>query len=234
MRGIDIARKLKISTSALRHYEAWGIIPPVARQANGYRMYTNVHEAYFTCIREMLPGFGIDIIKAVLPMVMTGDIISAAWVLNQKQVALHQEKERIEYTLKILEPNVLSSIPKYQNKTYFSIGEVAKEAGVSTSAIRHWEKEGLLNPKRNLDSHFRQFNINDIRKIYIIRAVQRTVFSLDIVRNVLKEVENNNLTQTREIAASTLEQLNHLLLHQFKGVAAFNHLLTILSDEANL
>jgi len=59
VRPIDIARKLNISTSALRHYEDWGIIPPVERGANGYRVYTEVHVAYFECIRAMNAGFGM-------------------------------------------------------------------------------------------------------------------------------------------------------------------------------
>lgn len=233
MKGIDIARKLNISTSALRHYESWKIIPEVARQENGYRIYTEVHEAYFKCIREMIPGFGIAFIKTLLPMVMIGDTTTAIWEINKKQVALCQEKARIEYTIEILEPGVLAAIPKYKNKKYFSIGEVAKEASVSTSAIRHWEKEGLLTPQRDIHSGFRQFNIQDIRKIYIIRAVQRTVFSLDTVRQVLKEVENKQMSQTREIANSALEQINLMLLNQFKGIAAFHHLLTTL-DEAGV
>ncbi|WP_207940396.1 hypothetical protein DOK78_002119 [Enterococcus sp. DIV2402] len=229
MRGTDIAKQLNISTSALRHYESWGIIPKVERQNNGYRIYTTIHQSYFTCIREMMPGFGTDFIKTIFPMVISGDIISAIWEINKKQVTLYSEKERIEYTIEILEPDVLASIPKYKNKTVFSIGEVAKEAGVSTSAIRHWEKEGLINAKRNSDSNFRQFTINDIRKIYIIRTVQRTVFSLDTVRSVLEEVEKNNITQTREIANKALEEVNRVLLNQFKGIAAFHKLLDTLS-----
>jgi len=57
LKPIDIAKKLNISTSALRHYESWGIIPTVPRSSNGYREYTEEHVAYFQCIRAMLPGF---------------------------------------------------------------------------------------------------------------------------------------------------------------------------------
>ena len=35
MRGIEIAKKLNISTSALRHYESWGLVPKVEGSKDG-------------------------------------------------------------------------------------------------------------------------------------------------------------------------------------------------------
>ncbi len=31
LRPIDIAKKLDVGTSAMRHYEEWGIVPPAKR-----------------------------------------------------------------------------------------------------------------------------------------------------------------------------------------------------------
>ena len=67
MKGIQIAKKLNISTSALRHYESWGLIPKIERK-NGYRIYTKEHEAYFQCIRALNAGFGMDLVKRVMPL----------------------------------------------------------------------------------------------------------------------------------------------------------------------
>lgn len=50
LRPIDIARKLNISTSTLRHYESWGMLPPVQRSASGYRIYTEEHAAYSSAL----------------------------------------------------------------------------------------------------------------------------------------------------------------------------------------
>jgi Predicted transcriptional regulators len=54
------------STSALRHYESWGIVPTPERTASGYRLYTEEHAAYFECFRAMRPGFGMDIVKKTM------------------------------------------------------------------------------------------------------------------------------------------------------------------------
>ena len=230
MRGNEIAKELNISTSALRHYESWGIIPKVERAKNGYRIYTYEHQAYFRCIRSMLPGFGMDFIKEIMPLVMTGEMTKVLWKINDEQVKLHTEKQIVKHTIAILDPTALSSTPKHKDKKHFSIGEVAKEATISTSAIRHWEKEGLLKPTRNKDSRFREFNIYDIRRVFIIRTVQRAVFSLESVKEVLERLDNNEISHTREIAVNTLQQIDGILLEQIKGIASFNELLRVISE----
>ncbi|GAA0134540.1 hypothetical protein YSY43_13800 [Paenibacillus sp. YSY-4.3] len=155
MKGIEIAKKLQISTSALRHYEAWGLIPKVERSENGYRNYTKEHEAYFQCIRAMNTGFGMDMIRKVMPRIRNGEILDALWLINEAQVNLHAEKEAAQRTVDMLDLKELIDLPKYTSKNTFTIGEVAKEANVSASAIRHWEKEGLIRPERDKESGFR-------------------------------------------------------------------------------
>lgn len=103
MKGIEIAKKLNISTSALRHYEAWGLVPYVERAANGYRIYTKEHEAYFQCIRAMYAGFGMDLIREVMPRIVRGGKLDALWLINKAQVKLHVEKETVQRTVDMLD-----------------------------------------------------------------------------------------------------------------------------------
>lgn len=141
MRGIEIAKKLNISTSTLKHYESWGIVPKVERAENGYRIYTKEHEAYFQCIRALNAGFGMVLVREVMPLILNGQYMDALWLINDAQVKLHAEKETIKRTVEMLDLKDLKDIPSYINNTNFSIGEVAKETNVSTSSIRHWEKK---------------------------------------------------------------------------------------------
>jgi len=127
VKGGEIAKKLNISTSALRHYEAWGLIPTVARAKNGYRIYTREHEAYFFCIRSMIPGFGVSFVKELMPLVKTNHLEAAMWKINKEQVNLYEEKQIIEQTIEILEPNVISELPQYQNKKNFRLEKLLKK-----------------------------------------------------------------------------------------------------------
>jgi DNA-binding transcriptional MerR regulator len=76
-RPIDIAKKIGMSTSALRHYEAWGIIPPVPRSENDYRLYSKEHEAYFVCIRSMNTGFCMALTGKVMRLLIQRDVKNA-------------------------------------------------------------------------------------------------------------------------------------------------------------
>lgn len=91
-RPIDIARKLKISTTTLRHYEDFGMIPDVKRSSNGYRIYTDEHIAYFLCIREMMYGFTLSEIAKFLKSVMAKQTDKALWMANKAQAALQRDK----------------------------------------------------------------------------------------------------------------------------------------------
>lgn len=230
MKGIEIAKKLQISTSTLRHYEAWGIVPKVDRAANGYRMYTKVHEAYYQCIRAMYAGFGMELIREIMPCIIMGRKQDALWLVNKAQVKLHTEKEAVQRTVELLELKELTELPRYLKKRTFTIGEVAAIAHTSASSIRHWEKEGLIHPERHSESGFRVYGHAEIRRVLIIRTVQRVAYSLDIVRNVLLELDKNDVTQAKEIALKSLEYLDYALIEQLKGLAYLQQLFVALSE----
>ena len=234
MKGIEIAKKLNISTSALRHYESWGLVPKVERAKNGYRIYTKEHEAYFQCIRALNAGFGMDLVKKVMPLIINRKIYDALWLINKAQVDLYTEKETVQKTVKILDSKELTEFydrGKFRDKDYFTIGEVANEANVSASSIRHWEKEGLIKPERHKESGFRIYSPYDIRRVFIIRTVQRVVYSLDIVREVLSDIDKNNIVRTKEMALQSLQYIDYALVEQIRGIASLQNLLEAVSKK---
>ncbi len=117
-----------------------------------------------------------------------------------------------------------AEIPKYLSKSTFTIGEAAELANVSASSIRHWEREGLIKPERQKESGFRIFSRTDIRKVLIIRTVQRVAYSLDIVREVLLGLDNNHVSQAKEIAFQSLQFIDHALVEQVRGIAYLQNL----------
>jgi MerR family redox-sensitive transcriptional activator SoxR len=65
-----------------------------------------------------------------------------------------------------------------------TIGEVAERAGVATSALRFYEKEGLVESTRS-DGGQRRFHRDVLRRIAFVRAAQRVGLSLDEIRTAL-------------------------------------------------
>ena len=65
-----------------------------------------------------------------------------------------------------------------------TIGEVAERAGVATSALRFYEKEGLVEASRT-DGGQRRYHRDVLRRIAFVRAAQRVGLTLDEIREAL-------------------------------------------------
>lgn len=120
---IEIARELGISTSALRHYESWGVVPAPERAENGYRLYTKLHLAYFRCLRAMFPAFGVGLTCMVLRHIQNGDMDAAFWLVNKAQADLQEEKAAADQTLAVLRDPELPIIPGHKLKQLMTIGK---------------------------------------------------------------------------------------------------------------
>lgn len=217
-RPIDIAKSLNISTSALRHYESWGIIPPVERGTNGYRVYTETHIAYFDCIRAMSPCFGMGITCEVLRLLLRKEIDAALWRVNEAQASLQREKAMAEKTIRVLDTKELDNLDAKGKRRWMTIGEVSKETLVPASAIRHWEKMGLISVSRDEENGYRTFNPTQIRQILIIGTLRSAVWSLDTIKRVIQELDHNNLDQARQIARDSLQFLNNINRNRMRGI----------------
>lgn len=222
IRPIDIARRLNISTSSLRHYEDWGMIPKVERSASGYRIYTDEHVAYFECIRSMAKGFGIRLITEVLKKVMSKDVDSAFWIVNEAQSNLHNEKLISEKTMRIINKTSAPILNSNCKKDYLTINEISKETGIPVTTIRHWEKVGLITIPRNQGNGYRLFSKNHIRQILVIHALKTSMYSytysLDGIKGIIQELDFNDTEKLNKIAKDYQKHLDQINRYQVRGV----------------
>lgn len=71
-----------------------------------------------------------------------------------------------------------------------TIGEVAARTGLATSAIRHYESEGLVHPSRNTAGQ-RRFARADIRRLSFVLIAQQLGFSLSEIKAQLAPLPNH-------------------------------------------
>jgi len=71
-----------------------------------------------------------------------------------------------------------------------TIGQIAERAGVSTSALRYYEEQGLVFPHRT-DGNQRRFPRTTLRRIAVIKAAQRFGLTLDEIRAALDEIPSD-------------------------------------------
>ncbi len=79
----------------------------------------------------------------------------------------------------------------------FLIGKVAERTGISVSAIRHYEMEGLVQSSRN-SSGRRVFEAADIRRISFVIIAQKLGFSLKQIRTELDRLPNSRTPTKRD------------------------------------
>lgn len=70
-----------------------------------------------------------------------------------------------------------------------SIGELASRTGMSVSAIRFYEENGLVNATRNAGGH-RRFTRSTIRRLSFILIAQQMGFTLEQIRRQLSNLPN--------------------------------------------
>jgi MerR family mercuric resistance operon transcriptional regulator len=91
----------------------------------------------------------------------------------------------------------------------YTIGQLAKAAGVPTSTVRFYERTGLLHPDGRSGGNYRQYTQQALERLRFIRSAQATGFSLDDVRDLLKLTDSDKLP-CDDIAALTRKRLEEV------------------------
>lgn len=65
------------------------------------------------------------------------------------------------------------------------VHELAKRAGVTPHAVRHYVRIGLLTPARRRENGYREFSEADVRRLLFIRRAQRLGFTLAEISEII-------------------------------------------------
>lgn len=69
-----------------------------------------------------------------------------------------------------------------------TIGEVAKQTGLSTSAIRYYEAEGIVTASARSDSGYRLYADGDVRRLLLAKQARHLGLSLSEVKELVEGV----------------------------------------------
>lgn len=225
MRPVDIARRLKVSTSTLRKYEELGMIPEVLRSSNGYRIYTDVHMAYFICIREMMHGFHISEIAGILKLVMSDQIDEAYWKVNKALTVLQKDKSTcVQIKQRFLQKRSDDHLKEY------SIDDVSKTTGIAPSTIRYWDKVGLISANRCMENNYRMFTQRHVDEILMIHALKLSMsardekYTIEQIRKEIYKFEFDDRNRISMIVAGIERYLTELNKARMRSISALYHL----------
>lgn len=219
LRPKKLAEKYGLSGSTLRNYEAKGLIPPADRSANGYRMYTERHEAYLACIQAMAAAFGMEVTSEVMHCLGRNELDDALWIVRDREVMLHREKARLDQLVRELKS--FSEVSQaYDFNQHFSIHEVSRRTGAPKSAIRYWEKSGLFTTERDPDNEYRLYNEAHLFKIRMIQVLQSSVYSEETVnlKQSIALLDVENIEHAMKLAESIQAHLHKTIKLQMRAL----------------
>ncbi len=114
--------------------------------------------------------------------------------------------------------NTLNSAPRVSHTVPMAetlkIGELAKAAGVPSSTVRYYERQGLLHPSSRSASNYRLYSGSDLERLRFIRAAQATGFTLEDVIQLLRPAACGNVQALIEErlgrVGERMKELRHL------------------------
>ena len=105
---------------------------------------------------------------------------------------------------------------------YYTIGQLAKLAGISTKTLRVYERKGLLIPQRNEDNDYRLYGEEAVKSLEKIQLLKYLDFSLDQIAVFLQMYENISrekmLIEQKRLLEKKREQLNTVIAHVDRAV----------------
>lgn len=89
-----------------------------------------------------------------------------------------------------------------------TIGEVAKTIGIASTALRFYERDGLLTPSSRSKSGYRLYNQQSLERLRFIRAAQSIGFTLDDIRTLLQLDEKTSCKNVQKLIETRLQEVN--------------------------
>lgn len=91
----------------------------------------------------------------------------------------------------------------------YTVTTLAREAGATPDAVRHYTDLGLLRPVRDAGNNYRRYTAADLRRLGFIRTSRELGFSLDDIASILADADHGDspCPQVREIYARRLVEV---------------------------
>lgn len=116
----------------------------------------------------------------------------------------------------------------------FSIGQVARRAGVGVETVRFYEREGLLEVPVRRASGYRQYSEEAIKRIRFIKRTQQLGFSLkEIAELLMLRVDGqSSCEQVKERAAAKIAEVEQKMIELQHMRQALLQVTSLCQEEA--
>ena len=93
----------------------------------------------------------------------------------------------------------------------FSIGQLAKRAGVAIDTVRYYERNQLLAPAGRLESGYRRYGDTELKRLRFIRRAKALGFTLADIRELLSLSDERSVAKVKRAAEAKLADVEQRL-----------------------
>jgi Zn(II)-responsive transcriptional regulator len=104
-------------------------------------------------------------------------------------------------------PDINMSAERRSGMPTFSIGQLAKRAGVAIDTVRYYERKQLLSPAGRLLSGYRRYGDGELKRLRFIRRAKSLGFSLADIRELLSLSDERNVARVKRAAQAKLADI---------------------------
>lgn len=224
---VQLGRLVGYSTQQVRDLERLGVIPAAERGANGYRRYRMPHTTALRAYRATAAALGPVPARRLMPRLIEESVEEAAERIDDLHADLSRERARVREALRALDVAVAEADDVFAEDDAMTIGELAQALGIRPSALRHWEREGLVHPLRGAAST-RSYGSVAITEARIVAALRSGGYGIPAISRILDEVRTHG--QTGEVQRILTERLADLTRRSVALLGAAGHLHHLLAE----
>lgn len=190
----EIAKIIGIHSNTVRLYEEIEFISKPKRNANGYRIFTDLHIEQFRLARLALQ---VEVLQSGLRKQAINIIKTSARCDFDKALELTStylenivaERHNAEEAISIVEHALLGD-SMYEEDCYLTRKETADYLHITIDTLRNWELNGLFTAKRK-ENGYRVYTSSDISTLKIIKSLRCANYSLASILRMLSALSDD-------------------------------------------
>jgi DNA-binding transcriptional MerR regulator len=217
IRITELARSAGLSVQQVRNYVTLGMLPPTDRAPNGYRVFTTRHADALATARTLIAGHGWKTAVEMLRAVHANDPATALAMVDRSHGDLDRERVHVRSVLEALDGDLPERLRIHRP---LRIADAAGAIGARPSALRLWERRGLLAPGRERVTGYRLYDQRQLTMARVVVLLRRSGYSLDAVGEVMAAMVAGDPARTRDALASRRRDLDRASVDRARGTAA--------------
>lgn len=227
-----LAARVGYSVQQVRDLERLGVIPPAVRAANGYRQFGARHLTAVRVYRAMAAALGPVPARTLVPGLVAGTVAEAAERIDVLHAELATERARVKEAVRALDVALAEADEVFSAEDALSIGQLAEALGIRPSALRHWEREGLVRPARTTTAvSSRTYGATAITEARIVAALRAGGYGIPAISVLVERVRaRSGPAEVQDVLAARLADLTR---RSVALLAAAGHLHDLLVDRAD-